>query len=60
MESIIESLAAHHPALPTLAGSLIVVAIAADRVTKRLLLAGTRRLVKHSIPPTLIGEHPRN
>jgi hypothetical protein len=50
MESIIESLA----------GSLIVVAIAAALVTKRLLLAGTRRLVKHSIPPTLIGEHPRN
>jgi miniconductance mechanosensitive channel len=50
MESIFESLAATHPALPTLAGSLIliVVAIVADLVTKRLLLAGTRQLVKRS------------
>ena len=50
MESIIDSLAATHPVLPTLAGSLIliVVAIVADLVTKRLLLAGTRRLVKRS------------
>ena len=50
MESIIESLAATHPVLPTLVGSLIliVVAIAADLVTKRLLLAATHQLIKHS------------
>ena len=50
MESIIDSLAAIHPALPTLAGSLtlILVAMVAALVTKRLLLVGMRRLVKRS------------
>jgi miniconductance mechanosensitive channel len=50
MESISDSLAAIHPALSTLIGSLIliVVAIVADQVTKRLLVVGMRKLVKHS------------
>jgi miniconductance mechanosensitive channel len=50
MESIINSLAAIHPALAMLSGSLILilVAIVTGQITKRLLLVGARMLVKRS------------
>jgi miniconductance mechanosensitive channel len=46
----LESLASTHPALPVLAGGLIliVVAVIADLATKKLLLVGMRSLVKRT------------
>ena len=50
MNDWLESLAAIHPALPTLVGILILIVVAfiADLVTKKLLLVGMRRLVKRT------------